>query len=212
VVEAKNVLSSAGLAETMRLCRDGSAEAERHRPGHISFVETVFVLDKPPAEIGHPETIVFYNDSPRFRYDCPEEPIDLHSGIVCSPNNFEYDAPLDESKIRITALARPRYWMNLRDEEYAAEKQVWRDRIAESAVRYIPDFRPNVVDTDVFTPRTIRKFTGHLNGCVYGSPHKALDGKTHLENLYICGNDQGFLGIVGAMLSGITIANAHLLQ
>jgi hypothetical protein len=32
-----------------------------------------------------------------------------------------------------------------------------------------------------------------------------------LENLYLCGTDQGFLGITGAMLSGISIANMYLL-
>jgi hypothetical protein len=32
-----------------------------------------------------------------------------------------------------------------------------------------------------------------------------------VENLYLCGTDQGFLGIVGSMLSGITIANRYLL-
>ena len=35
---------------------------------------------------------------------------------------------------------------------------------------------------------------------------------THLENLFLCGTDQGFLGIIGSMLSGITIANLHLLK
>ena len=52
----------------------------------------------------------------------------------------------------------------------------------------------------------------HLNGCVYGAPHKRLDGRTHLDNLFLCGTDQGFLGIIGSMLSGITIANLHLLR
>jgi len=37
-------------------------------------------------------------------------------------------------------------------------------------------------------------------------------GTTYLENLFICGTDQGFLGIVGAMLSGISMANLHVLQ
>jgi hypothetical protein len=30
--------------------------------------------------------------------------------------------------------------------------------------------------------------------------------------VFLCGTDQGMLGIVGAMLSGISIANQHLLQ
>ena len=76
----------------------------------------------------------------------------------------------------------------------------------------MPDFRSHVFETDVFTPRTIRKFTGHYQGAVYGAPRKVLDGRTSIENLYLCGTDQGFLGIIGAMLSGITMANNHLLK
>ena len=81
-----------------------------------------------------------------------------------------------------------------------------------SAVRYIPDFRAHVIETDVFTPRTIRKFTGHLKGAVYGATQKVLDGRTPIDHLYLCGTDQGFLGIIGSMLSGITMANNHLLR
>ena len=72
--------------------------------------------------------------------------------------------------------------------------------------------RAELVTTDTFTPRTVRKFTGHLNGAIYGAPRKVRDGRTHLENLYLCGTDQGFLGIIGAMLSGISMANYHILQ
>ena len=211
-LEADNVLSSAGSVETLGLCNGSSAPPPAVRPGEISFVETIFSLDRQPSELGHNETIVFYNDAPDFRYESPEDPVDLHSGIVCSPNNFEYDRPLAEGCLRITALANPRFWLSLNDEEYAARKESCCRSMVDSALRYIPDFRPAVVDTDIFTPRTIRKFTGHVNGCVYGAPDKIVDGRTHLENLYLCGTDQGFLGIVGSMLSGISIANAYLLR
>lgn len=211
-LEADNVLSSAGSLETFRMCEEGSEIAEQYEPGEISYVETIFSLDKQPTELGHDKTIIFYNDSEDFRYACPSEPVDVRSGIVCSPNNFAYDTPLDEGRIRITALANPDYWMNLPEEEYVAQKQVWCDRIVESALRYMPDFRDSIVDTDMFTPRTIKKYTGHLNGAVYGAPKKIIDGKTYLENLYLCGTDQGFLGIIGSMLSGISIANAYLLK
>jgi hypothetical protein len=40
---------------------------------------------------------------------------------------------------------------------------------------------------------------------------KIRDGRTPLANLYLAGTDQGFLGIVGAMLSGISMANFHVL-
>ncbi len=211
-IEARNVVSSAGLAETLRMCGQQPDPGSRTEPGDISFVETIFVIDKQPADLGHRDTIIFYNDIPEFHYENPTEPCDLRSGIICSPNNFEYEQPLDEGCMRITALANHRYWLNLPDEEYQAQKQVWSDRILAAGLKHTPDFRPNIVDTDVFTPRTIQRFTSHINGCVYGAPHKRMTGETHLENLFLCGTDQGYLGIVGSMLSGITIANLHLLK
>ncbi len=227
-IEAEHVLSSAGLVETYGLLpshvRNGSAGAspfpgnspsrEKSSPGEISFNEAIFVLDCQPHELGHDETIVFYNDADRFHYEPPTEPLDLRSGIICSPNNFRYadGEQLEEGFVRVTALANPDYWMSLPEEEYVDAKSAWGQRMAEAAAQHIPDFREHIVDTDIFTPRTIRKFTGHPNGAVYGAPHKVLDGTTGIDNLYLCGTDQGFLGIIGAMLSGITMANNHLLR
>jgi len=211
IIEADNILSSAGSVETMKMC-GSNANVALPQSGAISFVETIFSLDRLPSQLGHNQTIVFYNDTENFRYEPPDAPVDVRSGIICSPNNFEYDVPLDEGRIRITALANPHYWMNLPDEQYTEEKSKWCGQIVESALRHMPDFRASVVDTDVFTPRTISKFTGHVNGCVYGAPHKVVHGRTSLKNLYLCGTDQGFMGIVGAMLSGISIANAYLLK
>lgn len=210
-ITADNVLSSAGAAETMRLI-DPSATPVRPEPGDISFVESISVLDREPSDLGHDQTIVFYNDADSFHYERPDVPVDLRSGIICSPNNFDYSRPLEDGRIRITALAEPDYWLNLPEEEYQRVKMEWNDRIIESALKHIPDFRAHVIDTDVFTPRTIRRFTGHDNGCVYGAPEKFVNGQTPFRNLYLCGTDQGFLGIVGAMLSGITIANRYLLK
>ncbi len=34
------------------------------------------------------------------------------------------------------------------------------DRVADVAVKYMPEFRPHVVETDAFTPRTVKKYTG----------------------------------------------------
>ena len=210
-ITANNVLSSAGAAETMRLV-DPSAPISAPEPGDISFVESISVLDCEPSSLGHKDTIVFYNDADSFNYERPNAPVDLRSGIICSPNNFDYSRPLEDGRIRITALAEPDYWLGLPEEDYQQRKMEWNDRILESAIRHIPDFRANVIDTDVFTPRTIQRFTGHVNGCVYGAPEKFVNGQTPVGNLYLCGTDQGFLGIVGAMLSGITIANRYLLK
>jgi phytoene dehydrogenase-like protein len=78
-------------------------------------------------------------------------------------------------------------------------------------VRFVPDFRSRVIDTDLFTPTTIRRFTGHENGAIYGAPYKQLDGTTRVKHLYLCGTDQGYLGIIGSLISGVAMANRHCL-
>lgn len=210
-LEARNVLSSAGWLETMRLCDDVS-RAEEVSAGQLSFIESISVLDREPKELDHDETVLFFNDSDEFHWEKPEELADVRSGVVCSPNNFLYDKPLAEGVIRITSLANFNRWQSLDPDEYRLEKLRWYDRSVASAVRFVPDFRASVIDTDMFTPTTIRRYTGHDNGAVYGATTKKLDGTTHLPNLFICGTDQGFVGIVGAIVSGITIANRHLLR
>ena len=203
------MLSSAGWRETMRMCDAEPAEAPP--PGQLSFVESVSVLDTEPRELGCDRTIVFFNDSDKFHWRKPDELVDVRSGVICCPNNFAYDEPLAEGIVRITALANFDRWRGLPDEAYQAAKRLWHEKMAASAVRFVGDFRPRVVATDTFTPTTIRRFTGHENGAVYGAPEKRWSGTTHLKNLFICGTDQGFVGIIGAMFSGIAMANRHLL-
>ncbi len=36
--------------------------------------------------------------------------------------------------------------------------------------------------------------------------------RAHLKNLFVCGADQGFVGIIGSMTSGIGMANLHCLR
>ena len=76
----------------------------------------------------------------------------------------------------------------------------------------IGNYQENILYQDVFTPTTIERYTGKANGAIYGSPVKIKDGRTPLSNLFIAGTDQGYLGIVGAMLSGVTMVNNHIFE
>jgi phytoene dehydrogenase-like protein len=213
-LEARCILSSAGAVETRRLCH-GMQNAPP-RCGQLSFAESISVLDKPPAKLGFDHTAVFFNDSPRMHWQKPQaELCDVRTGVICSPNNFAY-APdageLAEGQVRITSLANFDRWRAIPELDYRLQKLRWYDRMVASAVRFIPDFRSRVIETDMFTPTTIRRYTGHENGAVYGAPHKQLDGRTHLDNVFLCGTDQGFCGIVGSIISGIAMANRHCLR
>jgi len=211
----KRILSSAGHVETLRMI-DNTSEPDPRTAGQMTFIEAISVLNCQPASIGFDRTIVFFNDSPVFHWTPPKSDFcDLRTGVICSPNNYEYapaDGELTEGVIRVTAIASFDRWNNLGPEDYARAKLRWYDRTMESCVRFMPDFRSRVIDTDLFTPTTIRRFTWHDNGAVYGAPDKSLDGTTHLQNVFLCGTDQGFVGIVGAMMSGISMANRHCLK
>jgi phytoene dehydrogenase-like protein len=208
---AKRVLSSAGWLETMRMCGDGPNRDDR-QAGQLSFAETISILDRDPKELGLDRTVVFFNDSDKFHWEKPDGLVDTRSGVICSPNNFAYDSPLPENVVRITALANYDRWNGLDEAEYRDAKREWYERMAASAARFVPEFRKSVVETDMFTPKTIRRYTGHINGAVYGCPEKHPDGTTHLSNLFVCGTDQGLVGIIGSMISGIAMANRHLLK
>lgn len=208
------VVSSAGWWETMRMSQ-GADPAKAGMPGNLSFVETISVTKQQPKDFGYEETIVFFNDSEKFHWEKPEDQLcDVRTGVICSPNNFNYqgDENLEEGFIRVTALANHEKWMALDESQYRTEKLRWYDRIAESVARVIPDYRRHVVASDMFTPKTVHRFTWHKNGAIYGAPEKNLSGTTHLDNLFICGTDQGYVGIIGAIMSGVSVANRHCLR
>jgi phytoene dehydrogenase-like protein len=217
---ADQILSTAGWAETRVMCGDRPDDPEiKANTGRLSFAETISVLSSEPASLGCEETIVFFNDSEAFHYEQATEPFDLRSGVICVPNNYQYaeGESLPEGMLRITGIASHDLWTGFDDQTYREQKERWFPRIVDSALRFIPglDFdtvQAATVFKDMFTPRTVEKFTSHLGGAVYGAPRKSKSGRTELENLYLAGTDQGFLGIVGAMLSGISMANKHVLM
>ncbi|MBW7895175.1 MAG: NAD(P)/FAD-dependent oxidoreductase [Opitutaceae bacterium] len=219
-ITAEVILSSIGAPETERLI--APAETAPALPvGRLSFVETITVLDRQPAALGWGEdTIVFFNDSTRFDYARPDGQVDVRSGVICIPNNFDYGPgqELPEGLFRCTCLANPERWLHQPEADYRGAKGKWYAAMQASARRFLPALPADnalvraTLATDMFTPRTITRFTGHLGGAIYGSPVKHRQGRTELDNVFLCGTDQGFLGIVGAMLSGISMANYHVLQ
>ncbi|MCB9894165.1 MAG: NAD(P)/FAD-dependent oxidoreductase [Planctomycetes bacterium] len=235
---ADTVLSSAGLVETEKLCGAASLAAragQRPAPqGKLSFTETINVLDKPAREIGIDETIIFFSNTERFNYAKPDALCDTSSGVICMPGNFDLPEPPNDHLVRITNIANFDRWNELKrnsgadipvraeadartgmsapPDAYNTAKREWYTRSCDHVLGHIPDFRPHTKLVDMFTPRTIRHYTGHEGGAVYGSPTKRRTGASGIEGLYIIGTDQGFLGIIGAMLSGISMANRWVLQ
>jgi len=217
VVECPVVLSSAGYHETMELAgAPVPGEDSSDPPGRLGFLEAIALFDDPIPTLDDGHAIIFFNRSERFHYERPENAVDFNSGVVCSPRAFHFeegDEPPPPS-LRATLLANPRKWEAMSREEYASAKTAVAEKALENAAETarLDGGLPQAVLTDCFTPLTIKRFTGKLNGAIYGTPGKRKDGATPVEGLFICGTDQGFLGITGSMLSGISMANGHALR
>ncbi len=209
---ADRILSSAGWIETLRML---AAPLESAEIGQLSFVETISVLDRWPHTLerpgGHPmgAGVIFFSTEKEFRYRRPQEPCDLTSGVVSMPTNFQNMPANREGCLRATVLADPDAWLHKPQAEYAQQKQRYSDAALAATTAFCEDVRPHEVFRDCFTPRTLHKYTRKENGAIYGSPRKRRSGQTPIEGLYLCGTDQGFLGIVGACVSGIAMANQH---
>lgn len=221
-ITANTIISTAGYAETLRMCDTHENKETDSNIGKLTFTETITLFKEQPKDLGWNDTIIFFNDGAEFKYEAPRnELVDPRSGVICLPNNYAYpnDENLEYGILRVTALAHTQKWFSLDEASYQKQKQDWYDILQQTALNILPSlkesqtqFASRTVAKDMFTPRTVHKFTGHINGAIYGCPNKIKDGRTHIDNLFIAGTDQGFLGIIGAMLSGISMTNLHCLQ
>ncbi|MCL2000434.1 MAG: FAD-dependent oxidoreductase [Planctomycetes bacterium] len=221
-VAGRTFFSSAGAVETAELLGKSAEEAGKPA-GSISIAEGISILDKPAAAAGMAETVIFYSFEDRFRFGRPPGRIESANGVVCAPGNYvplesEGAAPENNHLLKITQLASFPAWRRLVSDQYAAAKSetaagmtqtLGRLGIVPGKARGQPD-AASVID-DLFTPLTLNRYTGHAEGALYGSPVKSRSGATFSPNLFLIGADQGFHGIVGAMLSGVAMANLHVL-
>jgi phytoene dehydrogenase-like protein len=211
-ISAGQVISTAGYPATLNFMGNADPVEVASHHGRMSFVEIINVLPgSARSELRHGDnTIIFFNFDEPFDYRCPDEAVNLNCGVICFPDNF-HDLPKgEEMQLRVTHPANYQIWRGYSPEEYRRQKGEWAERSAAKVAEIVGNYRPKVLYRDVFTPLTVERFTGKADGAIYGSPVKVRDGRTPLKNLFVAGTDQGYLGIVGAMLSGVTMVNQHI--
>ncbi len=205
------ILSTIGSEETFTLLDEPSGIQKLPRLG---FIETIFEIEKStPLEHAHDSTIIFFNSAEKFSYQQPESLFDCNSGVICMPQNFYGLPQLPFKEIRTTHLANYDEWHLIHNDPFTYNKA--KEHTAHSSLliaeKILGNFAQNVVYCDTFTPLTIERYTGKKKGSIYGNPIKIKDGNIGYNNLFLAGTDQGFLGIVGSMLSGVSIVNQHIL-
>jgi phytoene dehydrogenase-like protein len=211
VIECQDIISTIGVDETRSLLGKTPPDESLSRLG---FIESIFLLkDNSTYSLPKDRTIIFYNKGRRFSYSQPEDVVDLRSGVICFPGNFQgrEQQPFDE--IRSTHLASYSSWME--KSKSSLEYKDAKEKVSQASLSilesFVGNFSHHIVYRDTFTPLTIKKYTSKIGGAIYGSPVKIKDGKIGFSNLFIAGTDQGFLGIVGSMLSGVSMVNQHIL-
>ena len=221
VYTADQIISTCGLVETEELLGLTDTSSRESKVGNFSIIETISVFKGKPQDFGWDETVIFYNDSKEFRYEKPKGTMDSSSGVICLPENYQdpENQKVNESRLRITNPANFDKWTTLDEPAYIAEKEKSERIMLEKALNYLPkgqlqkkNFSKSTLLQDTFTPKTIKKYTNHKNGALYGSPLKSRSGASPIKNLFLAGTDQGYIGIVGAMLGGIAVANNRILK
>ena len=220
-ISCDKVLSTAGAPNTMQLLPGSLDGPVEDYNGRMSFMETIYLLPREKAaDLTGDRTIIFFNLEEKYRYCRPDQAINPQSGVICFPENFHGLEHEKYLQIRVTNPANYQIWqqadqansaLKSRSPAYQSMKKECARESLEIISKIIGNFSQNIVYQDTFTPLTIEKFTGKAEGAVYGSPKKIKEGRSNYDNLFLAGTDQGFLGIVGSMLSGISMVNQHIL-
>ena len=204
---ARQYLSCAGAPETMQLCGT-SIPAE---VGQVGFTEIIFTLSRRPREFGMDACVIFRSSQDSFPFRPPSQGTDENSQLLCAPGNYVDCQDEGEAfTVRVSALTSPAWWFGLSEPAYRQAKRECLDRHRRLLDELFPGMAAAIVGEELFTPVTVRRFTGRLNGAIYGSPQKRVNGATPFRNVLLTGTDQGLLGIVGSMVGGVMIANAVL--
>ncbi len=205
------LLSTIGHEETLSLLLTPFEKSTAQRLG---FLESIFQLPISIQDVfPRDKTIIFYNKKNKFSYKRPENLVDFDSGVICFPSNFQNIPPNQFFEIRATHLANYHYWKKNHStkDSYLSQKSITTSASRSNLEKIIGNFHQNIVYEDTFTPLTIERFTAKKEGAIYGSPRKIKDGELGYKNLFLAGTDQGLLGIIGSMLSGVTMVNQHIL-
>ena len=206
------LISTIGSDETKHLL---GAEKKQTAGKRLGFVENILMIKSRVKNLlPSDKTCIFFNTAKQFTFQKPANHVDLTSGVICLPYNF-HDRHIENeiSEVRTTHLANYGLWNKVSKDKatYASLKKEFADSSRTQAEAIIGKFSSELIFQDSFTPVTIKRFTSKIEGAIYGSPNKVRDGDIGFENLFLAGTDQGFLGIVGAMLSGVSMVNRHIL-
>ena len=209
-IPVSQVVSTIGARETAALCPPGALPRLEDGPaGQICCLEAICTLPKPPAHYGFQDAVLFLCRTPEFAF-APTDRGEEQALLVCAPGNYQGEEESSEATLlRISAMTRKELWDKAQDpQKYEHRKRQAAESLRQALEQDFPALAQAATLLAVFPRFPVQAFTGHVHGAIYGSPKKLSQGETGIPGLLLAGTDQGLLGIVGALLSGVLVANA----
>jgi phytoene dehydrogenase-like protein len=190
-----------------------SADTDATSPEAISAVETVLDFERDTVEEGATHSLVFASFREPFAWDLPTLRTGVPYATVSVSDAYAGDGAAFPHHVKIGAYVAGTPWLMLTAGEYAAEKRAKERELLARLKEVFPALRPDRARAiESLTPATVVRYTRHAAGGIYGASAKNFRGTTATRGLFLCGNDQGGIGIVGAAISGVVMANVVLLE
>lgn len=202
VIRAKAILSNANIKNTIfRLAGKENFDADYIAAAEAVRINTsscqVYLGIRKGESIPHIGDLVFTSEAPTYS---SAELVDFHTTSRTFSVYYPETRP-GSDRYTVVASLNGKYpdWKNLPEEDYAKHKQRLIDETIESLERFIPGVREKIDWMEAATPRTIERYTTHLNGTSFGTKFEGLkvsmDLPEKLPGLYHAGS-------VGIIMSG----------
>ena len=206
-----------------------TAPYEGRRPS-ISLFSISLGLNRPPRELG----ITYYStmlipdwiDSLSDYARCGELLADPPGTCMPAVAVVDYSAvdtglnPQGPHLVSIVGVDRTANWDGMDAEAYRAKRDAWLDALVAEVDRHFPGFAAAVVQSEMATAATMRRYLNTPDGTVYGfapdvpkgmpSAGSERGAATTVPGLWLTSSYGGFGGFTGAMMTGMLAAQAAM--
>lgn len=211
------VLSNANIKNTLfkllgeeKLPEGYAKEAKAVRLNSSSC--QVYIGIKEGESIPNIGDLVFTSEAKEFSSD---ELVDKHTTSRTFSVYYPETRPHNsEKRYAIVASLNAKWedWANLEEEEYQKEKERLIEETLVALERFIPDIREKVNWLEAATPRTINRYTTHMEGTSFGTKFEGLAVSMALPEkvggLYHAGSVGIIMsGWLGTINYGVIVAN-----
>jgi len=201
-IRCKAILSNANIKNTIfRLAGKENFDSDYLAAAEAVRINTsscqVYLGIRDGESIPNIGDLVFTSSAPEYSSD---ELVDLHTTSRTFSVYYPDTRP-GSDRYTVVASLNGRYpqWNDLSDEEYQVHKQRLIDEAINSLEKFIPGVRDKIGWMEAATPRTIERYTTHMNGTSFGTKFEGLkvsmDLPDQLSGLFHAGS-------VGIIMSG----------